>query len=268
MFKSILLGIVQGIAEFLPISSSAHLILIPYLFGWLELGWKQSLSFDVALHFGTFFAILMVCFKDLLKLFIGVKNKIIKKKNSIDNRIFWCLVISTIPGAILGVVLDDYVENVFRTNILLISLSLGIMGVFIYLGDKWASKHIKLEKDIEDISYNDALIIGFSQALAIIPGFSRSGVTILMARLLGYSKEGSTKYTFLLSAPIILEATILEIGSWEISFAFFTGIFTSFIVGLCLIRFLTNYIKKYDFSVFAVYRLLFASVILVKYFCF
>lgn len=266
MLWSIILGIIQGIGEFLPISSSAHLILIPYLFGF-NLS-SSSLAFDVALHFGTLLAVIVVYFKDFLNLIIGVFNKVIRKVDSFNNKIFWCLVVSTIPGAILGVLFDDYVENIFRTNILLISSALGIMGVFIYVGDKWASKYIKLEKDIEDISYKDAIIIGLSQALAIIPGFSRSGVTILTSRLLGYSKEGSTKYTFLLSAPIIFGATIMEVGNWEISFNTFIGVFTSFIVGLYSIRFLIDYIKKYDFSVFVVYRLLFAGVILVKYFCF
>lgn len=266
MLWSILLGIIQGIGEFLPISSSAHLILIPYLFG-LNLR-NSSLAFDVALHFGTLMAVIIVYFKDFLNLIIGAFNKVVRKVDSFNNKIFWSLVVSTIPGAILGVLFDDYVENIFRTNILLISISLGIMGVFIYIGDKWASKHIKIEKDIEDISYKDAIIIGLSQALAIIPGFSRSGVTILTSRLLGYSKEGSTKYTFLLSAPIILGATIMEFSNWEISFNTFIGVFTSFIVGLYSIRFLLSYIKKYDFSIFAIYRLLLAGIVLIKYFYF
>lgn len=268
MLKTIILGIVQGIGEFLPISSSAHLILIPYLFVWLESGWEQSLSFDIALHFGTLLAIFVIYFNDWLRLLIGVKDKFINKKDSLENRIFWCLVISTIPGAILGVLLDNYVEVLFRSNILLISLSLGIMGILIYLGDKWASNYYKIENDIEDISFKDAFIIGLSQSLAIIPGFSRSGVTILMARLLGYSKEGATKYTFLLSAPIVLGATILKFGNWEASFISIIGVFTSFAVGLSSIKFLIGYIKKYDFSVFAIYRIVFAGIVLVKYFCF
>lgn len=266
MLFSILLGIIQGIGEFLPISSSAHLILIPYLFGF-NLS-SSGLAFDLALHFGTLLAVIVVYFKDFLYLIIGVFNKVVRKVDSCSNKIFWCLVVSTIPGAILGVLFDDYVENVFRTNILLISGALGIMGIFIYVGDKWASKYIKIEKDIEDISYKDAIIIGLSQALAIIPGFSRSGVTILTSRLLGYSRTGATKYTFLLSAPIILGAFILEFSNWEISFDTFIGMFTSFIVGLYSIRFLLSFIKKYDFSVFVVYRLLFAGLVLIKYFCF
>ena len=264
MLKTIILGIIQGIGEFLPISSSAHLILVPYLFGWEQ----SSMAFDIALHFGTLAAVLVIFFKDWWRLFIGAVNKITKKKDSFDNKMFWYLVIATVPGALIGFVLDDVVENVFRQKIWLISSSLAIMGVLIYLGDKWATKHYKKETDFENISLKQAFIVGLSQSLAIIPGFSRSGTTILTARLMGLSKSAATKFTFLLSVPIIAGATILEVGNLELSIETFIGIFTAFIVGIFSIKFLLNYIKKHDFSVFAVYRVIFAIIILVKYFCF
>ena len=264
IIKSIILGIVQGIGEFLPISSSAHLILVPYLFGWEE----HSMAFDVALHFGTLLAVLVVFFREWWDLFMGAVKKITKKKSSFENKMFWYLVIATIPGALLGFLLEDVVENVFRTKIWLIAAALAIMGVLIYLGDRWADTHYKIETDFKHISLKQAFIVGLSQALAIIPGFSRSGTTILAGRLMGLSKSAVTKFTFLLSVPIIAGAAVLKIGELSFTLETFIGIFVSFIVGLFSIKFLLNYIKKHDFSVFAIYRVLFALVILAKYFIF
>ena len=264
MLKNIILGIVQGIGEFLPISSSAHLILVPYLFGWGE----SSMAFDIALHVGTLAAVLVVFFRDWWDLFMGACNKVFHGKDSFDNKMFWYLVIATVPGALLGFLLDDLVEGVFRKQIWLIALALGIMGVLIFLGDRWADKHYKIETDFKHISLKQATLIGLSQALAIIPGFSRSGTTILTARLMGLSKSAATKFTFLLSVPIIAGAAVLKITDLELSMATFIGIGTSFIVGLFTIKFLLDYIKKHDFSVFAIYRVIFAIIILVKYFCF
>lgn len=259
--KMIVLGIVQGVGEFLPISSSAHLILVPYLFNWSA----NSLAFDVALHFGTLLAVLVIFFKDWWNLFVGAFKKVTKGKESFDNKMFWYLVIATIPGALLGFLLEDMVENVFRTKVWLIATSLAVMGILIYIGDRWADKHYKIETDFRHISLVQAIIIGMSQALAIIPGFSRSGTTILAARLVGLSKSAATKFTFLLSVPIIFGAAILKVT--DLKFTLYTGIgmFVSFIVGVMSIKFLLNYVKKHDFSVFAIYRVIFAIIILVKY---
>ena len=264
IFKAIILGIVQGIGEFLPISSSAHLILVPFLFGWES----NSIAFDIALHVGTLLAVLVVFFRDWWDLFIGAVNKVTKGKESFENRMFWYLVIATVPGALLGFLLEDVVENVFRTKIWLIATSLAFMGVLIYLGDRWADKHYKLETDFKHITLKQAFIIGLSQALAIIPGFSRSGTTILAARLMGLSKKAATKFTFLLSVPIIAGAAVLKITDLSLNIETIIGIFVSFIVGLLSIKFLLNYIKKHDFSIFAIYRVVFAIIILVKYFVF
>ena len=264
MLKAIILGIVQGIGEFLPISSSAHLILVPYLFGWEPSG----MAFDIALHFGTLLAVLVVFFREWWNLFTGAFKRVTKGKESFDNKMFWYLVIATIPGALIGFLLDDIVENVFRTKMWLIASALAIMGILIFLGDKWADKHYKIETDFKHISLKQAIIIGLSQALAVIPGFSRSGPTILAARLMGLSKNAATKFTFLLSVPIIAGATILKLPDLELSLETLIGVVVSFGVGLFAIKFLLNYIKKHDFSVFAIYRVAFAIIILVKYFVF
>ena len=264
MLKAIILGIVQGIGEFLPISSSAHLILVPYLFGWQQSG----MAFDIALHFGTLMAVLVVFFREWWTLFMGAVKRITKGKESFDNKMFWYLVLATVPGAVIGFLLDDIVENVFRTKIWLIATALAVMGVLIYLGDRWADKHYKIETDFKHISLKQALFIGLSQALAVIPGFSRSGTTILTARLMGLSKSAATKFTFLLSVPIIAGATVLKLPDLELSLETGIGVVVSFVVGLFAIKFLLNYIKKHDFSVFAIYRVVFAIIILVKYFVF
>lgn len=261
IIKSIILGVLQGIGEFLPISSSAHLILIPYLLGWEE----SSMAFDIALHFGTLLAVLVIYFKDWWNLFIGAVLDFRDKKKTVNGKMFWYLVAATIPAAIVGFLLDDIIESFFRGQIWLIALFLALMGVFIYIGDYWASKHYKnREVKFEDITLKQAFLVGCSQAFAVFPGFSRSGTTILAGRLMGLSKEAITKFTFLLSVPIIAGAAVLKIGELAMSFEVLIGIVTSFIVGVISIKFLLSYIKKHDFSVFAIYRVVIAIVIYIK----
>ena len=260
VFKAVILGIVQGIAEFLPISSSAHLILIPYLLGWEE----SSLAFDVALHFGTMMAVLVVFFKDWWDLFIGAVKDIKNKEKSTNGKMFWYLVVATIPAALAGLLLDDVIENVVRNNIWVIAIALAVMGVLIYLGDKWAQKHYKKETKFDDISLKQSFLVGISQAFAVIPGFSRSGTTILAGRLMGISKDDITKFTFLLSVPVICGATILKVGDLVFTKEVIIGIISSFAMGVISIKFLLNYIKKHDFSVFAFYRVILAIIVLVK----
>lgn len=260
VIKAVVLGVVQGVAEFLPISSSAHLILIPFLFE----SKGSGLSFDVALHFGTMLAVLVIYFKEWWILFTGALTSIKEKQINTKGRIFWYLVTATIPAALAGLLFDDIIENIIRDKIWLISLSLAIMGLFIYIGDKWASNHYKKEKGIEDITLKESIIIGISQVFALIPGFSRSGTTILAGRLQGLSKEAVTKFTFLLSVPVICGATILKITDLEFTKEVIIGVLSSFIMGIISIKFLLNYIKKHDFSVFAFYRVILALIIFIK----
>lgn len=265
ILQSIILGIVQGVCEFLPISSSAHLILIPYLFNFnLEMSNSAKLAFDVALHFGTLISVLAIFWKDWLNLFKGAFNKVFKKKDSFENKMFWYLVLATIPGALVGFLFEDIVENVIRGNVFIIALVLAVVGVLIYLGDKWASKHYKKETSFEQMSLKQTFLIGLSQALAVIPGFSRSGTTILTGRLLGVSRDAVAKFTFLLSTPIIFGAAIVHITDLVITKEVIIGIITSALVGIVCIRFLLSYIKKHDFSIFAVYRVLLALAVIVK----
>ena len=265
ILQSIILGIVQGVCEFLPISSSAHLILIPYLFNFnLEMSNSAKLAFDVALHFGTLISVLAIFWKDWLNLFKGAFNKVFKKKDSFENKMFWYLVLATIPGALVGFLFEDIVANVVRGNVFIIALVLAVVGVLIYLGDKWASKHYKKETSFEQMSLKQTFLIGLSQALAVIPGFSRSGTTILTGRILGVSRDAVAKFTFLLSTPIIFGAAIVHITDLVITKEVIIGIITSALVGIVCIRFLLSYIKKHDFSIFAVYRVLLALAVIVK----
>lgn len=261
IIQSIVLGILQGIGEFLPISSSAHLILIPYLLGWEE----SSMAFDIALHFGTLLAVLAIYFMEWWRLFIGAIKNITSKKKTTEGKMFWYLVAATIPAALVGFLLDDIIENFFRGQIWLIALFLALMGVFIYAGDRWATKYYKRkEVKFEDITLKQAFLVGCSQAFAVFPGFSRSGTTILAGRLMGLSKEAITKFTFLLSVPIIAGAAVLKIGDLEMTKEVIIGIVTSFIVGVISIKFLLSYIKKHDFSVFAFYRIVIAIIVYIK----
>ena len=265
LWQSIVLGIIQGIGEFLPISSSAHLIIIPYLFNFnLNMTESEKLAFDVALHFGTLMSVLIVYFKDWLKLVGGVFQKVFKKKDNFNNRMFWYLVAATIPGAVVGMLFEDVITNVVRGNILIIAISLAVMGVLIYLGDKWASQHYTKETSFKELTFKQTFIIGLSQALAVIPGFSRSGTTILAGRLQGISKEAITKFTFLLSVPVICGATVLKVTDLALTKEVIIGIISSFAMGIIAIKFLLNYIKKHDFSVFAFYRVILALVVFVK----
>ena len=261
LIQNIILGIIQGIGEFLPISSSAHLILIPYLFNLNE----SSMAFDIALHFGTLLAVLVIYFKEWLSLFISAINDIKLSKRTNNGKMFWYLIISTIPAAISGFLLDDIIENFFRGQIWIIALLLAVMGVLIYFGDKLSNIYYKgKEIEFEDITLMKAFLIGCSQAFAVFPGFSRSGTTILAGRLMGISKEGVTKFTFLLSVPIIAGATILKVGELKFTFDVIISILTSFVVGVLSIKFLLKYIKKHDFSIFALYRIIMAIIIYIK----
>ena len=195
IFQSIILGITQGLGEFLPISSTAHLILVPYFFGWQDPG----LSFDVALHVGTLIAVVAFFWRDWIDIFKSASNDVFHTKYQIINttysgKLLWLLVIASVPGAIFGFLFDDYAEHAFRSP-LLIAFTLSVVGLILYLVDKYA-KH---RKDINHIGIKDAIWIGISQAVAIIPGVSRSGATMTTGLALGLSREQAARFSFLLS---------------------------------------------------------------------
>jgi undecaprenyl-diphosphatase len=175
MIQALVLGVVQGLTEFLPISSSGHLIAVPWLFGWQDPG----LGFDVALNTGTLAAVLVYFRNDVWLLMKGFWHSLFKSTRSIENNIYqklsWLLIIATIPAAIIGKLLEKYAETIFRTP-LLVACTLTIMGVVLFLADQYGKK----SKNLDRITKTDSLLLGFSQALALIPGVSRSGATMTL----------------------------------------------------------------------------------------
>ena len=206
MFSVIILAIIQGIAEFLPISSSAHLIIFRDIFmiGNDVISPNLELTFDIALHFGTALAIIVFFFKDFWNMFIKGITKGVKDK---DGKIMWYIIAATIPAAVVGVLFEDKIESVIRTKYWLIALALIVMGIIIYL----VVHKMPRKKNIKSMSLKDALIIGVSQVFALIPGFSRSGTTIAAGRFLQLEREDAAKFSFYLSAPVVLGAVILEV---------------------------------------------------------
>ena len=265
MLSIIILGIVQGIAEFLPISSSAHLIIFRDLFGIgkdLFANSSMALSFDIALHFGTLLAIAIYFFKDFWNMVIKGITKGPKDK---EGKLFWYVVVATIPAALAGVLFEDVIEEAIRGNFIVIGIALIVMGIIIYLVDKT----FKAKKQVKDMTIIDAIIIGCSQVFALIPGFSRSGTTIAAARYRNITREDAAKFSFYLSAPVVLGAVVLHLAKDGLGLitanlsVFVTGVLVAFISGLLCIEFLLKYLKKNDFKAFMIYRILIGILVIV-----
>ena len=267
VIQALILGIVQGLTELLPVSSSAHLNVIPWIFNWTnnpQFVEEFGGSFDVALHFGTLIAIGLFFIKDWIKLIKAGFNKVVKKEDSVEGKMFWYLVIATIPAGILALVLDEISEKIingnFKLEMGLIAIALIVMGIILAIVDKKAeSKH-----KYEDITFKQSLLIGMSQALAAaFPGVSRSGITMTIARVLKIDRESAAKFSFLLSTPIVAAAVLVDITEFALtSLAFWTGVISSFIVGLIVVKFLMDYLKKGSFKIFAIYRIILGIIIL------
>ncbi|NTU42066.1 MAG: undecaprenyl-diphosphate phosphatase [Nitrospirales bacterium] len=248
------MGIVQGITEFFPVSSTAHLILFPWFFGWE--GEINSLTFDVALHGGTLMALLVFFYKDWLNLLLR------------DRRMLLFLILATIPAGVVGVLLNDFVENTLRSPLIIVFTLIGV-GILMLVAEKYAAH--KRGKTIESISLSDALFIGVAQAVALIPGVSRSGATITAGLFRHVTRESAARFSFLLSAPVIGGAFLLEgrkiLDSSEANGMglFALGFIVSFVSGLLAIKFLLSFLKKYPLNAFVYYRFLLAGVIAVFY---
>lgn len=256
IIQAIVYGVVQGITEFLPVSSTAHLKLIPWFLGWSEPG----IAFDVALHIGTAVAVILFFFNDWVKLISAG----LSRPKSPEGKLFWYIAIATIPGAIAGVTLDKYMD-VF-SNPLLTAIMLILMGIALYIADKIGKKEIEFEQ----VGFRRSVIIGISQALAIIPGVSRSGITMTTGRALGMTREGIAKFTFLMATPIIVADALYHAkGLMTVNIelaSFLTAILTAAVVGILSIKFLLDFLKKRGFAIFAVYRLLLGTLVIIVYF--
>jgi undecaprenyl-diphosphatase len=274
--QPVILGIVQGMTEFLPISSAAHLILMRWFFGWRS-GMTDSLTFDLALHLGTLIALLCYFWRDWAEI-LGSTPGIFRwgwrrmrrdraYTPALGEQVLAGMIIATIPGIICGVLLAPYVrEGVFRSPRLL-ALTLTFGGLLLHMADSRRPER----KPLDGISLRDSLLIGLAQSVALVPGISRLAATLTMSRLLTVDRSAATRYSFLLSAPITLAAIaynfdlILNIPSNEVAL-FAVGVLVSAIVGSLTIHALLDFVGRFGFSAFAVYRALLAIAIVVAYF--
>ncbi len=289
IFQSIILGLIQGLTEFLPISSSGHLVLMPWFFDWQDPG----LVFDVALHFGTLLAVLVYFGKDywgIIKSACGLKSKkqgrkklaftkalagrqinsksqIQNNKNNYYPKVFlWWLVLATIPGALAGYFLENYAETVFRFPLITAGALFGA-GLILYLADRFtaSAKHRNFKK----LGWRKALVIGLAQAVAIIPGISRSGATITAGLFLGLNRVSAARFSFMLSGPVIFGASLLKFPDFVASglnLANILGILAAAVSGYLAIAGLIKFVEKVSYKIFFWYRAVLALIILSLYF--
>lgn len=251
-------GIVQGLGEPLPISSSAHLIITPWLFNWSD-PFFQTQTFDVALHMGTLVALLGFFWRDWLTLVLHAHQP-----RSEQGRMFWLLVLASVPGALFGLALDTYAEAAFQSQYVIIAVALAVMGVVLYIADRYAPR----EREISDIGWRIALLIGLSQALALIPGVSRSGSTMTMGRVLKLKREAAARFSFLMAVPITVGAGIFklrDLDPQQMTAPFWVGIVIATLVAALSIGFLLRYVRTRSFLPFVIYRLVFAAIIVATY---
>jgi undecaprenyl-diphosphatase len=248
MIAALILGIVQGLTEFIPVSSTAHLILFPWFFNWS--GQVDTLTFDIALHAGTLAALIFCFWRDWIDLALR------------KQRLLGLIVFASIPAGIAGFFLNDIVEHSLREP-LLISIMLVAVGFIMLISEK-VYKH----KEMEETGLKDAIIIGIAQAFAIIPGVSRSGITISAGLFRGFEREAAARFSFLLATPIIAGATLLHLKKalgdhTQYDFEIFSvGILSSFITGFIAIKFLLSFLKRYPLNLFVYYRFALSAIII------
>ncbi|MDO8432955.1 MAG: undecaprenyl-diphosphate phosphatase [Candidatus Binatus sp.] len=249
------MGAVQGLTEFLPVSSSAHLILVPWLLHWQDPG----LAFDVALHLGTLLALLAYYWRQWLEMGLSLANG-----QKLPRRLLFLLIVASIPGAIIGLLLEKQAETIFRSP-LLIAIDLAVMGIALWVVDRVGAQR----RTIDDIGLIDALVIGLSQALAIVPGVSRSGATITAARMLGIDRESAANFSFLMATPIIAGAGMMEIHkalrgglTAQISWGFVAAA----IFGVIAIAGLLRFVRLRSYAAFSIYRIALAVLVAIVFF--
>jgi len=253
--QAFVLGVVQGLGEFLPISSSGHLIVVPWLLGWPE----HSLAFDVALHLGTLVAVAAAFASDWRRLLTSGLRGLARGRPfaEADSRLLWLLAVASIPGAVAGLLLDDWAETVFRSPAL-VAVTMALLGIVLWRADRRSGTGIT-------VSWRDGLLIGLAQALAIVPGVSRSGATISMGLFLGYRREEAARFSFLLALPITLGAALVKVPAFLRESSDLTavviGMAAAAVFGFLAIRVLLRYVRTRDYRPFVYYRLLFSLVV-------
>ena len=238
------MGAVQGLTEFLPVSSSAHLILVPWLLRWQDPG----LAFDVVLHLGTLLALLVYYWREWLDMGLSLADG-----RPLPRRLLLLLIVASVPGAVIGVLLEKQAETIFRSPVF-IACTLAVMGIGLWAADWIGSK----KRKIEDIGLLDAVLIGLSQALAIIPGVSRSGATITTARILGIDRADAANFSFLMATPIIAGAGMLEAHKLlhsGMAAQLGWGFVASAVFGIAAIAGLLSFVRTRTYRPFAIYRI-------------
>ncbi len=256
--QTIVLAIVQGLTEFLPISSSGHLVLVPAVFGWTD----QGMTFDVAVHFGSLLAVSAYFRSDLKRLVSGGAKLLSVNSDSPESKLAWYIVIGTVPAAIAGLLFAGWIEANLRSPLVIVYTLAGY-GVLMAVADL-SGRH---ERAIGDVGLKDAVIIGIAQALALVPGTSRSGITISAALMLGFRRQDAARFSFMLSAPVILLATgyetsLLLLEGTQVAWAQLAiGASISAVVAYLSIDFFMRFVNAIGLLPFALYRLVLAGVV-------
>lgn len=262
LFHSIILGIVQGLGEFLPISSSAHLVILP----WLGNFPTPGLTFDVALHFGTLLALLAYFFKDWIALTKAFFSSLTKRPKSYsqNERLIWYIILGSIPAAIVGLSVESYAETLFR-NPLWVAINMAVFGILLFIADHWWRR----ERSMDQVTLADAMWVGLAQSLALIPGTSRSGVTITAAMARGMNRTCAARFSFLLSMPAVAGAALLKAKDFfamDLTLNVWIGIAVSAVVGYLAIKYMLYFLRNYSYTVYVIYRLIFAALVFTVYF--
>ncbi len=267
LFQALVMGIVQGLTEFLPVSSSAHLFIVPFLFGW-DNTFIDSLAFGVMLHLGTLAALLIYYGRDWVRIvpagFATLRDR--SFRDDPDRRLAWLIFAATIPAAIVGALFNDVIETSLR-EIGLIALMLVVGAAILWFADRWGGTSRKLA----GLTFPVAIGIGVAQTLALVPGISRSGISISAGRLAGLDRASAARFSFLLATPITAGAVLFEIrqlltGEAAVTIptdALIVGLIASFVSGIIAIRVLMDYVQRRSLNVFVAYRLVLAAIVLV-----
>jgi undecaprenyl-diphosphatase len=265
--QALVMGVVQGLTEFLPVSSSGHLIIVPFFFGWDD-AFITSLEFSVMLHLGTLVALLVYFREDWLRLvpagLAALRDRSFHDDE--DRRLAWLLIATTIPAAVVGVLFGDVIEASFR-SVGLVAVTLVVGGLIILFADRFGAK----SRGIEDVTFPIAVGIGAAQALALIPGISRSGISISAARMVGMDRESAARFAFLMATPItagagLFEARKLLSGETGLQFdalPLIVGMIAALVSGLIAIRFMLSYLRSQSLDVFVWYRFVLAAIVLI-----
>jgi undecaprenyl-diphosphatase len=266
LFQALILGLIQGLTEFLPISSSAHLVIAPYLFGW-TLSPAESFIFDVLVQMGTLVAVVIYFWKDLKAISFAMWNGLISRTpgQTADSRLGWLIILATIPAIVFGMLIKDQVEAAFNSPVIA-AIFLSVTAVLLVVAERIGRR----VRELKDISWIDALWIGLFQALSVFPGISRSGSTIAGAMLRNSQRSSAARFSFLMSVPIMLAAGGLALvdltnlaGLEQKLWIIMTGFCTSGVVGYFTIRWLIRYLSHHSLYGFAAYCAILSGLVLI-----